>query len=745
MSVSQEIDTENNAAESRGADSARHLESEQEEAAEDEAVALKSNDGVRRHSRPSRFAGKSPVVKESSRNAIERTPTKRKRPEIGSNSGNTTESGAQEGIVFPRVHGGHKHAQLVAQHNENEAMVPVEEAHSLTVVTERLHGPAEQERIEPVPVRSVGRPRQPKEKMAEAEGAMSTPTKSLGRKRGRPPKRSTNQIRVDELEMHLRFKDVTGKPGPDATPANKAPSPTVPMPEVSKSADSLTSRPRRGRPTAHKVPSIVDSPLISFDGSPKQSDYLEHLKSVLQDRDAAMAFSVLKNRIIERLTGKHRLPLYGLDEEYQKLYQLIQQTVVAGEGNSMLVIGSRGTAKTTLVETAISQLVEDHGEDFYVVRLNGFIHTDDKLALREIWRQLGKEMEVDDDAIGLRSNYADTLTSLLALLSHPTEHSTANMDPAQTSKSVVFVMDEFDLFASHSRQTLLYNLFDIAQSRKAPIAVLGLTTKVNVVESLEKRVKSRFSHRYVFLPLPKTFATYRAICKSALLCEDIEKASVLINKASAQLQDDDANFERVRVAWSNYVTSILTEDPAVLYFLRRNYAQSKSVPDFMAACLMPVASMTPTDIPSAADFTSNILLPPDSKLHILPGLSEIELALLIAAARLDIILDTDTCNFNMAYDEYLNLASRAKLLSSASGATALGGAARVWGRDVALGAWEKLETLELLVPALGTGGAGGMADVGRTGKLWKVDVGLEEIGGSRLDMSSIMARWCKEI
>jgi origin recognition complex subunit 4 len=32
--------------------------------------------------------------------------------------------------------------------------------------------------------------------------------------------------------------------------------------------------------------------------------------------------------------------------------------------------------------------------------LNGFIHTDDKLALREIWRQLGKEMEVDEDLTG---------------------------------------------------------------------------------------------------------------------------------------------------------------------------------------------------------------------------------------------------------------------------------------------------------------------------------------------------------
>lgn len=52
-----------------------------------------------------------------------------------------------------------------------------------------------------------------------------------------------------------------------------------------------------------------------------------------------------------------------------------------------------------LVESVISDL-SDQRENFHVVRLNGFIHTDDKLALKEIWRQLGREMELDDDTAG---------------------------------------------------------------------------------------------------------------------------------------------------------------------------------------------------------------------------------------------------------------------------------------------------------------------------------------------------------
>lgn len=48
----------------------------------------------------------------------------------------------------------------------------------------------------------------------------------------------------------------------------------------------------------------------------------------------------------------------------------------------------------------ISDLSKEHRENFHVVRLNGFIHTDDKLALKEIWRQLGREMDAEDEMNG---------------------------------------------------------------------------------------------------------------------------------------------------------------------------------------------------------------------------------------------------------------------------------------------------------------------------------------------------------
>lgn len=45
---------------------------------------------------------------------------------------------------------------------------------------------------------------------------------------------------------------------------------------------------------------------------------------------------------------------------------------------------------------------------------------------------------------------------------------------------------------------------------------------MDVVESLEKRVKSRFSHRYVHLSLPRSLPAFWEICKEGLLVDSDE-------------------------------------------------------------------------------------------------------------------------------------------------------------------------------------------------------------------------------
>jgi origin recognition complex subunit 4 len=268
----------------------------------------------------------------------------------------------------------------------------------------------------------------------------------------------------------------------------------------------------------------------------------------------------VKSLVLSRLTGQNLTPLISHEAEYGKLHSLLSATINAGEGNSILLLGSRGVGKTCLVETTIADLAMQHNKEFHVVRLNGFLQTDDKLALREIWRQLGREMQVDEDETAQVSTYADTMASLLHLLSHPEElaESLEPDAPARTAKSVIFVLDEFDLFTTHPRQTLLYNLFDITQARKAPIAVIGCSARVDVSDTLEKRVKSRFSHRWIHLSQAKSLAAFEEIARAVLMLREDEKHHKK-QSISNKIRNDWNAF--IEVCWprkNEEVTSKLT-------------------------------------------------------------------------------------------------------------------------------------------------------------------------------------------
>ncbi|GAD93845.1 origin recognition complex subunit Orc4, putative [Paecilomyces variotii No. 5] len=497
-------------------------------------------------------------------------------------------------------------------------------------------------------------------------------------------------------------------------------------------------------------------------------DYAESFKALCQD-GLQKELRLLSGLVLEKLTGKRPVPLKGLESEYQKTHQLIEHTASAGEGNSMLLLGSRGSGKTAMVETIISSLRKKHKEDFHVVRLNGFLHTDDRLALREIWRQLGRETNTEDEAAKV-NNYADTMASLLALLSHPEElfGPSENGEAIATAKSVVIILDEFDLFVSHPRQTLLYNLFDIAQARKAPLAVIGITTKVEVTEMLEKRVKSRFSHRYVFLPLPRTFEVFSDVCYAGLGLEDDEiTPDTLGSDSEAGDMTDTAllkssGMKKLLSGWQEYLKG-LWQDKDFQLHLQTIYHQTKSPKELFTSALVPLSAMHHStyqeskdedidlEIPTPKSFTSHTLSCPDPAPLPFPPSSSISasttplpLSLLLAATRLTALHDPGSdapqllaplaISFPAAYAEYVRLLTTAKASASASGATATPG--RVWGRDIAREAWEKLAEWGVIVPV---GGGANTAD----SRMFRIEVSFEEV----VDMvggGGALGRWWRD-
>ena len=76
---------------------------------------------------------------------------------------------------------------------------------------------------------------------------------------------------------------------------------------------------------------------------------------------------------------------------------------------------------------------------------------------------------------------------------------------------MIFVLDEFDLFAHHKNQTLLYNLLDVSQSAQAPIAVVGLTCRlVRLLHYINPFLMPGSCYITVHMPSMHT-CTYKAV------------------------------------------------------------------------------------------------------------------------------------------------------------------------------------------------------------------------------------------
>ncbi|KAK3865693.1 hypothetical protein Pcinc_028721 [Petrolisthes cinctipes] len=332
--------------------------------------------------------------------------------------------------------------------------------------------------------------------------------------------------------------------------------------------------------------------------------------------------------------GEKLVSLYS--SEAQHLEELMTRTLTLGESNSAMVLAPRGTGKSALVDTVLKKLetTGSLGEGF-VVRLSGLLQTDDRHALREITSQLRLETATANKVFG---SFAENLSYLLESL---------RCGSKETSKPVIFLLDEFDLFCHHRNQTLLYNLFDVAQSAQAPICVLGLTCRLDVIELLEKRVKSRFSHRQIHLFPPDAFDPHYLATFTHLLT----------------LPDDDGDnaFPRKDFArrWNSDVAS-LVEDIDVRRVLKRIHTTTKDVRTLKAILLVCVCDLRDeNDRVDARRLTkAHTLLSGDAKTKLLHGLSFLQLTLIIAMSHLTHTYDGEPYNFEMVLHEYLKFSRR---------------------------------------------------------------------------------------
>ncbi|XP_030376583.1 origin recognition complex subunit 4 [Scaptodrosophila lebanonensis] len=412
--------------------------------------------------------------------------------------------------------------------------------------------------------------------------------------------------------------------------------------------------------------------------------------------DAAQELATVRCFLKERLQRDYTT-LRGYETERSNVRQLLERTA-EGESNSLLLIGPRGAGKTTLINAVLTDLMvkKSFVDNTLIVSLDGNLHTDDRIALKSITVQMCLENVADGKVFG---SFAENLAFLLQCLKAGDKK----------SKSVVFIIEEFDLFCTHHNQTLLYNLFDVSQSAQAPICVIGVTCRLDVIELLEKRVKSRFSHRQVFLfPSSEAFEEYTALFEQLLHIPSNKELKLNSDRVDSlellksqvftfhrnHFDPVEYEFEKKIVEnWNKHIAKLI-KLPSVLKLLQTLYDFDISEAFLKTFVFRLVAQLKPNEphitVEQMAALASQYEC--DDKIELLCGLSVLEICLIIAIKHHSEIYDHDPFNFEIIFARFSKFAKVSSTMQNVE-------------RAIVLKAFEHLRIVELIMP-LSVGGLG---------------------------------------
>lgn len=421
----------------------------------------------------------------------------------------------------------------------------------------------------------------------------------------------------------------------------------------------------------------------------------------------------IRQRLLKRIARANEqghgpdFDMHGLEEEYSQLSTLLENTFKLREGKSCMVIGPSGSGKSMLVNRILHEQSSKY--EFFTIKINGLLQIDDTAAIKEIARQLDQYL-VNYNQLGKRAKLNNALmfnqgsiNATMAMIVNILDKT--RLDETETTVDergfmverkkmlmpIVFVIENIDVYTRNSKQTLLYNLFDIAQSNSSKtnfdlgnskgttVTVIGLTTKVTIRDSLEKRVKSRFSQRIIQLNKPKTLDEF-AQCVYSMLCLRADGAE----KHDNQLAETYNWMLR---------TSIHSKGSAVRKAIIRNYQTTKYLPSLQND-LLPLLIELDCQYDSVSDTKSK-------NLYRLKDLSQIELKMFICCCRVKIKSSVPCVNFDMVSDEYRLQVDTERSEIQHKLAT-VGRSLKSNQYDTSASAlrtaWERLQLLELITP-----------------------------------------------
>lgn len=203
-------------------------------------------------------------------------------------------------------------------------------------------------------------------------------------------------------------------------------------------------------------------------------------------RDISMADELIGARLANAKQFQDYTEMSLCDQVFNDL----RSSNTGTSNSSVLLLGEAGAGKTHLVEYCVAKLREAE-PGVVVLRARGDAYSSDVECVRHMAAQISDCF----DTPAANASFEKGMEWVRLLLKEGCQQATA----------VVIVLDKFEHFCPRgARQTLLYNLFDVAQDVGVRLSIIGISTNLDVMDTLEKRIRSRFSMRQLVTFIPDT-------------------------------------------------------------------------------------------------------------------------------------------------------------------------------------------------------------------------------------------------
>ncbi|KJP86333.1 hypothetical protein AK88_04052 [Plasmodium fragile] len=236
--------------------------------------------------------------------------------------------------------------------------------------------------------------------------------------------------------------------------------------------NSERSGDKRGRQHAHESVTCDDEPI---QGTPH----------TWEESEAKMNAQQINMNIKNIFENNDLSPL----RKNTNIRNKIQFEELLKEHNHLPQVENRSDDENTEFNEKYKKIVEEIREEereqrcIYTIRISAYLYRDDVQCIKSILSQLQNYVDETESKIEgnlLLNDYIIKLEKLLIQINNE-------------KKQTLLIIENVEKFCLQTKQNLLYTLFDLLHRKNICINIICLTNVLDITQTLEKRIKSRFT------------------------------------------------------------------------------------------------------------------------------------------------------------------------------------------------------------------------------------------------------------